>query len=344
MSRRMRTRVIPVTRHGHRRVPVYCAVAVTGLAILQFGGAAYAQNPSFPVRPVRVIVPGSAGTGMDYMGRSLAQVLTEAYKQQVIIDNRAGAGSLIGTGIVAGAAPDGYTLGVASTSSIVAPLLQAKPPYDPLRDLVPVGLLSSLTSVLVVAPGVPAKSVKEFIAYAKARPGQLNFASIGAGSAAHLTPEIFNRAAGIDAVHVPFKSVADVYAAMLATQVHYLIWISPASLPMLKDGRVRALAVTSAKRYAGLPDVPTVGEGGLRNAEVDTLIGIVGPAKLSKTMVDRLHDDIVTAMRQPTIKEAFARQGGEPAIDVTQPVYAAKWRAEYDVYRKLLPQLGLKAQ
>jgi tripartite-type tricarboxylate transporter receptor subunit TctC len=313
------------------------------VAILQFGPA-YAQNASFPIRPVRLIVPGSAGTGMDYMGRSLAQVLTEAYKQQVIIDNRAGAGSLIGTGIVAGAAPDGYTLGVASTSSIVAPLLQAKPPYDPLRDLVPVALLSSLTSVLVVAPGVPAKNVKEFIAYAKARPGQLNFASVGAGSASHLTPEIFNRAAGIDAVHVPFKNVADVIAAMIATQVHYLIWISPSALPMLKDSRLRALAVTSAKRYAGLPDVPTVGEAGLRNAEVDTLIGIVGPAKLPKSMVDRLHDDIVTAMRQPAIREAFERQGGEPAIDVTQAAYAAKWRAEYELYRKLLPQLGLKPQ
>ena len=305
---------------------------------------AHAQTSTFPARPVRVIVPGSVGTGMDHMGRSLAQVLTEVYRQQVIIDNRAGAGSLIGTGIVAGAAPDGYTLGVASTSSIVAPLLQAKPPYDPLRDLVQIALLSSLTSVLVVAPGVPAKNVKEFIAYGKAKPGQLNFASIGAGSAAHLTPEIFNRAAGIDAVHVPFKSVADVFAAMVATQVHYLIWISPASLPMLKEGRLRALAVTSSKRYAGLPDVPTVAEAGLRNAEVETMIGIVGPVKLPKTMVNRLYSDIASAMRQPAVKEAFERQGGEPAIDVTQAAYVAKWQAEYELYRRLLPELGLKPQ
>ncbi|HZN27449.1 MAG TPA: tripartite tricarboxylate transporter substrate-binding protein [Burkholderiales bacterium] len=305
---------------------------------------AHAQTSTFPARPVRVIVPGSVGTGMDNMGRSLAQVLTEVYRQQVIIDNRAGAGSLIGTGIVAGAAPDGYTLGVASTSSIVAPLLQAKPPYDPLRDLVQIVLLSSLTSVLVVAPGVPAKNVKEFIAYGKAKPGQLNFASIGAGSAAHLTPEIFNRAAGIDAVHVPFKSVADVFAAMVATQVHYLIWISPASLPMLKEGRLRAMAVTSSKRYAGLPDVPTVAEAGLRNAEVETMIGIVGPVKLPKTMVSRLYGDIASAMRQPAVKEAFERQGGEPAIDVSQAAYAAKWQAEYEVYRRLLPELGLKPQ
>jgi tripartite-type tricarboxylate transporter receptor subunit TctC len=316
------------------------------VAVFLFAGStAQAQtSTAFPARPVRVIVPGSVGTGMDHMGRSLAQVLTDTYKQQVIIDNRAGAGSLIGTGIVAGAAPDGYTLGVASTSSIVAPLLQAKPPYDPLRDLVQIALLSSLTSVVVVAPGVPAKNIKEFIAYAKARPAQLNFASIGAGSAAHLTPEIFNRAAGIDAVHVPFKSVADVFSAMVATQVHYLIWISPASLPMLKEGRLRALAVTSAKRYSGLPDVPTVAEVGLRNAEVETMIGIVGPVKLPRSVVSRLHGDIVAAMRQPAIKEAFERQGGEPAIDVSQAAYAQKWKAESELYRKLLPELGLKPQ
>jgi tripartite-type tricarboxylate transporter receptor subunit TctC len=321
------------------------ALRVALVALLLCASVAHAQSAAqFPVRPVRVIVPGSVGTGMDHMGRSLAQVLTESYKQQVIIDNRAGAGSLIGTGIVAGAAPDGYTLGVASTSSIVAPLLQAKPPYNPLRDLVQVALLSSLTSVVVVAPGVPAKSIKEFIAYAKTRPGQLNFASIGSGSAAHLTPEIFNRAAGIDAVHVPFKTVADVFSAMVATQVHYLIWISPASLPMLKDSRLRALAVTSAKRYPGLPEVPTVAEAGLRNAEVETMIGIVGPVNLPRNTVARLHADIVAAMRQPSIKEAFERQGGEPAVDVSQATYAQRWKSEYELYRKLLPELGLKPQ
>ncbi|HEV7799872.1 MAG TPA: tripartite tricarboxylate transporter substrate-binding protein, partial [Burkholderiales bacterium] len=285
----------------------------TLLALLLLAGTAHAQSPgsatAFPVRPVRIIVPASAGSGMDYMGRSVAQVLTETYKQQVIIDNRAGAGSLIGTAIVAGAASDGYTLGIASTSSVVAPLLQLKPPYRPLEDLLPIALLSSLTSIVVVAPGVPAKNIRELIALAKSKPGQLNFASIGAGSASHLTPEIFNRAAGIEAVHVPFKSVGDVIAAMLATQVHYLIWISPSSLPMVKDGKLRALAVTSAKRYPGLPDVPSVAEIGLKGAEVDTMIGVIGPVTLPKSLVNRVHDDIASVLRQPAIREAFERQG-----------------------------------
>jgi tripartite-type tricarboxylate transporter receptor subunit TctC len=143
---------------------------------------------------------------------------------------------------------------------------------------------------------------------------------------------------------VPFKSVGDVIAAMLATQVHYLIWISPSSLPMVKDGKLRALAVTSAKRYPGLPDVPSVAEIGLKGAEVDTMIGVIGPATLPKSFVNRVHGDIAAVLRQPAIREAFERQGGEPALDVTQAAYASKWKSEYEVYRKLLPELGVKRQ
>lgn len=305
---------------------------------------AQAAAGDFPVRPVRMIVPGSPATGMDNMGRVVARGLTDLFKQQVIVDNRAGAGSLIGSGIVAGAAPDGYTIGVASTSTIVAPMLQAKPPFNPVKDFVNIALLSSITSVLVVAPDVPAKNLKEFIEYARARPGKLNFASIGSGSAAHLTPEIFNRAAGIQAVHVPFKSVADVVSEMRSTRVHYLMFISPAALPMLHDGRLRALAVTSPKRYAGLPDVPTVGEAGLKGAETDTMIGIVAPAALPRHLVARLHADIVTVLRQPDTKAQFERFGGEPAAETSRDAYAAKWKAEHALFSKLLPEIGLKPQ
>jgi tripartite-type tricarboxylate transporter receptor subunit TctC len=309
--------------------------------------AVMAQTPaasSFPNRPVRLIVPASPGSGMDYLGRNISQTLSDMYKQQVIIDNRAGAGSLIGSGIVAGAAPDGYTIGVASTSTIVAPLLQIKPPYNAVKDFVPIVELSSMTSVVVVAPGVAAKNIQEFIALAKAKPGQFNFATLGAGSASHLTPEIFNRAAGIEAIHVPFKTVAEVYTEMLASRVHYLIWITPAALPLLRDGKLRALAVTSAQRYAGLPDAPSVKEVGLGNAVVETTIGIVGPAALPKNLIDRIHKDVVEVLRRPETKVSFERQGGNAAADVTQAAYAAKWKSEYELYRKLLPEIGLKPQ
>jgi tripartite-type tricarboxylate transporter receptor subunit TctC len=298
----------------------------------------------FPTHPVRMIVPASPATGMDNLGRVVAQGLTEIFKHQVIVDNRAGAGSLIGSAIIAGAAPDGYTIGLAATSTIVAPLLQARPPYRPLEDFVNIALLSSLTSVLVVSPEIPAKNLEEFIQYARARPGKLNFASIGAGSAAHLTPEIFNRAAGIQAVHVPFKTVADVASEMRSSRVHYLIFISPAALPMLQDGKLRALAVTSTKRYAGLPDVPTVGEAGLRGAEAESMIGIVGPAALPKHLVTRLHADIVSVLRRPETKTRFERFGGEPAVETSRDAYAAKWKAEYELFRKLLPEIGLIPQ
>ena len=321
---------------------VRCALS---LVLMQCAAAALGQaKAAYPTRPVRLIVPASAGSGMDYLGRAVSQVLTESYGQQVIVDNRAGAGSLIGSGIVATAAPDGYTLGVASTSTLVAPLLQTNPPYRPLQDFAPVALLSSITSMLVVAPGVKAKSVQEFIALLKAHPGQYNYASIGAGSASHLTAEIFNRAAGVNAVHVPFKGVADVYTEMLASRVHYLVWISPASLPMLRDGKLRALAVTSEKRYPGLADVPTVAEAGLKGAEVDTMIGVVGPATLPKALVSRLYADLQNVLKRPDIRVTFDRQGGEPAVGVTTAQYAQMWQAEYERYRKLLPEIGLKPQ
>jgi len=316
---------------------------VAGALVAVLHVCAQAQD-GWPARPVRVIVPASTGSGMDFMGRSVAQALTDKYRQQIIIDNRAGAGSLIGTHLVASATPDAYTLGIASTSSLVAPLLQTKQPYDPLNDLAPVALLSSLTSIMVVAPGVAAKNVQEFIALARARPNEFNFASIGAGSAAHLTPEIFNRAAGIQAVHVPFKTVADILAEMYASRVHYLLFISPSSLPMLRDGKLRAFAVTGSKRFSALPDVPTMSEAGVKGADVDTMIGVVGPAKLPRAMIQRIHGDLQDIMARADVKTAFDRQGGEPALGVSTADYARRWKAEYEVYRKLLPEIGLKPQ
>ncbi len=329
---------MPVSRHLIAATRLACTAA-----LLASTAGAWAQA-NFPVRPIRLVVPSSPATGMDNMGRVVARAMSEAIRQQVVVDNRAGAGSLIGSGIVATAAPDGYTIGVASTSTLVAPLLQAKPPYDPVKDFTPIALLSSIPSVLVVAPDVPAKTAQEFIEYARARPGQLNFASIGSGSAAHLTPELFNRAAGIKAVHVPFKSAADVITEMRASRVHYLMFIAPASLPMLGDGRLRALVVTSPKRAPALPDVPTVSEIGLRNAEVDTMIGVVGPRNLPPALVSRLHQEIVAVLRAPDTRTQFARYGGEPAVDTTPASFGAQWAAEYKVYRQLLPEIGLKPQ
>ena len=316
------------------------------IAALVLGNAAATAfcADTYPVRPIRMIIPASPGSGSDYFGRTVAQALSEQYRQQVIADNRAGAGGLIGASLIATSTPDGYNIGVASSSLVVAPLFQLKPPYRPIADFAPIALMSSITSVLAVAPGVPARTVKEFIALVKAKPGQFNYASIGAGTAAHLSAEIFNRAAGLDVVHVPFKTVADSYSEMYANRVHYVVYVAPAAMPGVREGRLRALAVTSAKRFGALPDVPTMAEAGLPAAEVETMFGLVAPATTPRPIVAKLHADIVAILRRPETRERFERQGGEPAVDTTPASYASLLQAEYDRYRKLIPEIGLKPQ
>ncbi len=312
-----------------------CALLTTVLA---------AAADTYPARPIRMIIPASPGSGSDYFGRTVAQALSEMYKQQVIADNRAGAGGLIGATLIATSTPDGYNIGVASSSLVVAPLFQIKPPYRPIEDFAPIALMSSITSVLAVAPGVPARTVKEFVALVKSKPGQFNYASIGAGTAAHLSAEIFNRAAALDVVHVPFKTVADSYTELFASRVHYVVYVAPAAMPGVREGKLRALAVTGAKRFAQLPDVPTMAEAGLPGAEVETLFGLVAPAATPRSAIAKLSADIVSILRRPDTRERFERQGGEPAVDTTPASYAKLLRAEYDRYRKLIPEIGIKPQ
>jgi tripartite-type tricarboxylate transporter receptor subunit TctC len=303
-----------------------------------------AAADTYPARPIRMIIPASPGSGSDYFGRTVAHALSEMYKQQVIADNRAGAGGLIGANLIASSTPDGYNIGVASSSLVVAPLFQANPPYRPIEDFAPIALMSSITSVLAVAPGVPARTLKEFIALVKSKPGQFNYASIGAGTAAHLSAELFNRAAGLDVVHVPFKTVADSYTEMFANRVHYVVYVAPAAMPGVREGKLRALAVTGAKRFAALPDVPIMAEAGLPGAEVETLFGLVAPAATPRSAIAKLNADIVSILRRPDTRERFDRQGGEPAVGTTPASYAKLLQAEYERFRKLIPEIGLKPQ
>ena len=299
---------------------------------------------SYPERPIRLIISASPGTGADYFGRTIAQALTEMYKQQIIADNRTGAGGLIAMQTLANANPDGYTLGTASSSMMVLPLMYAKQPYNPTTDFAPIALFALIPSVVMVSSTIPARTVQEFIAHARARPGQLNFASIGTGTAAHLSAEIFARAAGIDAVHVPFKNVADAWTEMFAGRVHFVVFVSPAVTPMMHDSRVRVLAVTSKTRAIGFPDVPTVIEAGLPNAVSETPFGIAAPARTPRAIIDKLHADIVTILKRPETAERFARQGGVPAVDTTPESFSALIKSEYEFYRKLIPEIGIKPQ
>jgi tripartite-type tricarboxylate transporter receptor subunit TctC len=306
--------------------------------------AAAGSAQSYPERPIRLIISSSPGTGADYFGRTVAVALTDLYKQQVVADNRIGAGGLIAMQTLANANPDGYTIGTASSSLMVVPLLYAKPPYNTLTDFAPIAMLASIPSVVMVSSTLPAKTVQEFIAYAKPRPGQLNFASVGLGTAAHLSAELFAKAAGIQAVHVPFKNVADAWSEIFAGRVHFIVFVAPAVTPMMREPRLRALAVTSKTRAPGFPDLPTVAEAGLPGAAVETPFGIAAPAKTPRAIINKLHADIVTILKRPETAERFARQGGVPLVDTTPESFAALIKAEYELYRKLIPEIGIKPQ
>ncbi len=303
-----------------------------------------ASAQSYPTRPIRMIVASSAGTGADIFARIVAQGLTDIYKEQVVVENRTGAGGLIGGVTAAAATPDGHSLFMASTSTYVSPLMQVKPAYQPLQDFTAVAQVTAVTSVVMVHAGMPVKSVKELVAIAKAKPGTLNYGSVGAGTAAHLSAEIFKRAGGVDIVHVPFKAVADMYTEVASGRVHVLVFVVTSSLGFLKDGKVRGLAVTSPARNFTLPDLPTVAEAGLPGAESETLYGFLAPAKTPRAMVNKLSADIVTVLKKPDTKDRFERLGAQPTVDTSPDAFEKTVRREYENFRKLIPEIGLKPQ
>ena len=312
------------------------------LWLVVFGSVAWAQTGAYPSKPIRLLVTTPAGSGADFFARTLAQGLSDTYKGVApVVENRPGAGGIIGAREVANAAPDGYTLGVASTAHVVAPLLQANPPYRPLADFTPIAQLTALPFILVVAPSVPSKSLSEFVSLLKANPKKYNFGSLGNGTAAHLGAEIFNSAANVDVVHVPFKSASDLFTALISGEVHYAALFVPTA-GVMRSGKARVLAVTGKTRNPALPDVPTVSEQGLPGAETEAMMGIVGPAGLSAEVVKKLHEDIVAVLRKPETREKFALQSGEPTPEVSAQDYAGKLKAELDLYQRLLPRIGLK--
>lgn len=298
----------------------------------------------YPTKPIRMVVASSPGTASDFLARLLAQSLSEIHKQQIVVDNRAGAGGLIGNAVVSKATPDGYTIGMIGATRIVSALLRKDAPYRPIEDMAPIAQVASLANAIVVTPSIGAKSVQELIALARAKPGQLNFASVGPGSSSHLAAEIFNRAAGIQVVHVPFKGVADVFTEMLAARVHYYVFTVPSTLAIVREGKLRALAVTTAKRSPPLPDVPTVAEAGLPAAQFDNWSGVIAPPGTPKTIVARLHANIVRILRDPETRERLARQGTEPTVDTTPASFLELMKAEHARYAPLIREAGLKPQ
>ena len=319
-------------RYGYRAAAV--AVIAAGLT-----AQAFAQ--SYPAKPIRIIVPFPAGGTSDILSRAIGQKLTEEWKQQVIVDNRPGAGANIGAEAAAKSAPDGYTLLAISSIHVINPSLYSKLAYDPIRDFTPVTLIAEVSQVLAVHPSLPVKSVKEFIAYAKKRPGQLNYSSAGNGSQPHLTAEMFKAQTGIDIVHVPYKGAPPAMIDLLAGQVALTFATSPSAVPHARSGKIRALGVSTAKRIAALPDVPTIGEAGVSGFEASGSNGFVGPANMPAAIVERLNSTIVRIAADPAMIRYLRDQGAEPRT-MSPGDYGAYLKSEVAKWAKVVKASGAK--
>ena len=285
------------------------------------------QLPSYPDKPVRVIVPFAPGGGSDIIARLLAQKVSAAWGQSIVVDNRGGGGSSIGTNIVARAAPDGYTILLTSISVAYLPALYGKLPYDTEKDLDPVTLIVTQPNLLVVHPSVPAKSVAELVALAKSRPGEIRYGSAGSGSSGHLAAELFRTTAKIDMVHVPYKGGGPAVPALVSGEVHMLIIGMATLLPHVGSGRVRALAVTGATRAKAAPELPTIAEAGLPGAEYETWYGLLVPARTPGAIIRKINETFNHVLTAQDVQERLAGAGLEP-LGGTQAKFAAYLKAE----------------
>jgi tripartite-type tricarboxylate transporter receptor subunit TctC len=275
--------------------------------------SAQAQTSSpavWPDKPVRIVVPAPAGSSLDVIARTLGDKLKDVWKQPIVVENKAGAGGMLGMDVVAKAAPDGYTLGIGFNGPIAfGPSLYKKMPYAPAKDLLPIVLTTSQPNVLAVPANHPAKDTKEFVAWAKAGANKLSYGSVGNGSSSHLSMELFKSVAGFEGVHVPYSGSPPAAQSIAAGDAQALFAVAPALLPLVQGGRVKFLAVTGTKRLASLPDVPTVAEAGYPNFEALAWNGLFAPAGTPESVIARINADVNAALNDAAVREAFAKQG-----------------------------------
>jgi len=315
---------------------------LAALSALAIGLLSSSVLAAWPERPIRFIVPFPPGGGADIVARPLTALVGRNLGQQVVVDNRAGAGGTVAAALVATAAPDGYTLlfGTVGTHAIHTSLY-SKLPYDPVKDFAPISLTHNLPRVLVVHASLPVKSVTELIAYAKSKPGQLSFASAGNGGTNHLSGELFKFMAGVDMVHIPFKGAGPAVVEVLAGRIALTFDAIPVWFPHIKSGKVRALGVTSLKRSATLPDVPTVAESGLPGFDVANWLAVFAPAKTPKPVIDRIHAELGVAMADAEIRRPLVEQGVEP-MHTTPAELAAIMRRDTEKWAKIVKASGAK--
>jgi len=318
---------------------------IAGAVLIAFaaGYSTLAQAQGYPTKPIRLIVPFAPGGGTDITGRSIALKLSEALGQTVVVDNRAGANGTIGADIAAKAAPDGYTLGMISTSHSVNVSLFRKLPYDLIRDLAPITQATTQPYALVVHPSVAAKSVTELIALAKSRPGALNYGSSGTGGLSHLSGALLASLSGINLTHIPYKGGAPALTDVIAGQIQMLFSTILQSHAHIKTGRLRALAVTTAKRSPAAPELPTLHEAGVPGYEVSGWYGIMAPAKTPQPIVARLSQEIAKILHTREVGERLAADGSEP-VGSTPQQFGAHIRSEVAKWNKVVQQAGIRME
>jgi tripartite-type tricarboxylate transporter receptor subunit TctC len=315
-------------------------VVIAGLLSALGCNSAYAQQ--YPTKPIRYILPFPPGGGTDTLARIVGQKLGENVGQTVVMDNRPGAGANIGAEIAAHSVPDGYTILMGNIAHAVNMTLYNKPGYNLATDFAPITLLASTPNILVVHPSVAAKTVQELIALAKAKPGQLNYASSGSGSSAHLAGELFKNLAGVNIVHIPYKGGGPAVISLVAGEAAIGFATMPSVLPQVKAGKLRALAVTTSKRSPAVPDMPTVAESGVAGYDANTWYGALAPARTPATIVTRLHDEFVKIMRASDVRERIAVHGYEAETDTPQE-FSAYIKSEIAKWGKVVKAAGIRA-
>jgi len=316
----------------------FFALGCSAVSVTAYGQAA------FPSKPIRLIIPAAPGGGTDILGRVVAKKLSENIGQPVIVDNRAGGSGFIAAEQTARMPPDGYTVLIAPIATFgLAPSIYKSLPFDPVRDFVPISRGVVVTNVLVVHPSLPVKTAKEFLALAKAKPGELNYGTSGYGSAAHLASELFALKGGVEFVHVPYKGGGPAVADLVAAHIQFSFATAPSALALIKGGKLRALGVTTLNRFPSLPDVPTISEAVFPGFEASNWYGFVAPANTPKEIIMKLNDELHKAMASPDVSQALLAQGMEPTPS-TPEEFGAYIKSEIAKWAEVVKARGIKAE
>jgi tripartite-type tricarboxylate transporter receptor subunit TctC len=317
-------------------------IALAMVSALACAHALSQQSPAYPSKPIKLVVPYTPGASNDTLSRATAQSMSPLLGQSIVIDNRPGAGGMIGAEYVAHAEPDGYTILNVQASFATNVAIRAKMPYDVFKDFAYVGMMTKSPMIIVVHPAMPVKSLKELVALARRRPGELNYGSSGTGGSNHLATELFAKTANIRIVHVPYKSIGLAITDLLGGQVQMVITSLPSALVQVKAARLKALGVASAQRSSFAPDIPTVTEGGVPYVS-ELWWGLAAPAKTPPEIINRLADTLRKAMQTPQLREQYAREGGEP-LTMTPPEFTKYVFSEVNRWRQVVKDAGLQLE